>query len=225
MVPETRFGVWFQNTEIWLRYVLAEAVADLVGLLGPGPNRFGTILDAGCGAGQAFPLIADRFDPETLIGVDADPEAIRSAGAAAQGASARVRLVLGDVSRLGLPDACVDLVLCHQTLHHTSDQESALLEMRRVLKPGGPLLLAESCRRFIRSLPVRALFRHPMQVQRSADGYVRLVRAAGFVVEPENVATPSPFWARPDWGLLESLGRPPSPSAEPTQVRIIATRP
>jgi SAM-dependent methyltransferase len=225
MVPETRFGVWFQNTEIWLRYVLAEAVADLGSLLGPGPHRFGTILDAGCGAGQAFSLIEDRFGPETLIAVDADPESIRDAGEAARGVSSDVRLVLGDVSRLGIPDACVDLVLCHQTLHHTSEQESALLEMRRVLKPGGLLLLAESCRRFIRSLPVRALFRHPMRVQRSADGYVRLVRAAGFVVEPENVATPSPFWARSDWGLMEWLGRPPSPNAEPTQVRIVATRP
>jgi SAM-dependent methyltransferase len=114
--------------------------------------------------------------------------------------------------------------LCHQVLHHVSDQEGVLSELFRVLRPGGLLLVAESCRAFVRSLPVRLLFRHPRGVQRSADGYRELLRATGFAFERESTSTPDPFWARPDFGLRERLGLRPA-AGEAPEVQVVARRP
>lgn len=89
----------------------------------------------------------------------------------------------------------------------------------------GTLLLAESCRAFISSSSVQWLFRHPNEVQRSAAEYQDLVRRAGFVFGGENVATSTPYWSRPDWGLLRKLGYRSEKPEEPTQLNLAATRP
>jgi ubiquinone/menaquinone biosynthesis C-methylase UbiE len=129
----------------------------------------------------------------------------------------------GDARRLSLADSAVDLVFCHQTLHHVRDQRDLLAELRRVLRPGGVLLLAESCRPFIRSLPVRALFRHPMEVQRSALEYLELLRANGFAFDEKSVAELAPWWSLRDLGLSRRLGRP-RPRPEPTLICVAARR-
>ena len=91
--------------------------------------------------------------------------------------------------------------------------------------PGGTLLLAESCRAFILSTPVRVLFRHPNAVQKSAAEYQELVRAAGFEVRPAQVEVSTPYWSRLDWGLADKLGWRPRRPAEPTQVTLVALKP
>ena len=179
----------------------------------------------GCGAGLAFPLLEERFRPVVISGLDIDAPLVERARVAAGRCSCRVEARVGDATKLELPDASLDMVFCHQTLHHLSDQEGALHEFRRVLKPGCVLLLAESCRRFTQSLPVRLLFRHPMEMQNSAAKYLELLRSAGFVFEPSNVATPYPFWSRPDFGLGELLGRPVRTPREPTLLHVAAFRP
>ncbi len=224
-VPETRFGVWFQRTEIWLRYVLAPAVDEFGALLGPGDRRFRSILDVGCGEGLAFRLLEERFRPDVISGLDIDAQLIERARVAAERCSCRVEARAGDAAKLELPDASVDLVFCHQTLHHLCDQEGAIHEFHRVLEPGGVLLLAESCRRFTHSLPVRLLFRHPMELQKSAAEYLKLLRSAGFAFEPRDVGTPCPFWSQPDFGLRELLGRPVRTPREPTLVQVAASHP
>ncbi|MEO8223617.1 MAG: methyltransferase domain-containing protein [Gammaproteobacteria bacterium] len=65
--------------------------------------------------------------------------------------------------------ASVDIVFCHQLLHHASDPLAVLRELNRVLAPGGWLLVAESCRAFLEWWPVRFLFRHPRR-QQSREG-------------------------------------------------------
>lgn len=224
-IRETRFGTWFLSTEIWLRYVLAPAFHELARLLGPHRGSFESILDAGCGHGLALPLLEQRFHPEVLIGVDVDPNLIRRLEAVEVGRSCQLEIRAGDVTQLDVPDASMDMVFCHQTLHHLRDQEGALLEFFRVLKPGGALLLAESCRPFTRSLFVRALFRHPMGVQRSAEAYLGLVRAAHFELSPEQASTASPWWSRPDLGILARLGRPVPADPARSLVHAVAFRP
>ena len=85
-------------------------------------------------------------------------------------------------------------------------------ELHRVLAPGGMLLLAESCEAFIKTWVVRLLFRHPRDVQKPAEGYLDLVRAAGFVFGDGDVRTSTPWWSLPDFGVTRRLGlvrRPP----------------
>jgi len=222
--PDTRFGAWFQNTTVWRRYVVALALAEFERLRGEAPPRPRVVLDAGCGAGSAFAEIAARFRPERIVAVDIDPRQLELARQSAATCDCAIELQRADLRRLDLRSESIDLVVCHQVLHHASDQEGVLAELYRVLRPGGLLLVAESCRAFVRSLPVRLLFRHPRHVQRSADGYRELLRASGFAFERESTSTPEPFWARPDFGLRERLGLPRG-AGEAPEVQIVARRP
>lgn len=221
-VPETRFGEWFQRTDVWRRYVVDEAIAELAALLPPGASHFGRVLDAGCGEGVAFPALRARFGAAELHGIDINPAAVRAAGPAAAAVGATV--AVADATRLPMGSASQDLVVCHQLLHHAVDPAAVLAELRRVLRPGGWLLVAESCAEFLEWWPVRLLFRHPVRDQHSPEGYADLIVRAGFELEPARVCTPTPWWSLRDLGL-RSRWQPGAPPARPTQVRIAARRP
>lgn len=225
-VPESRFGIWFLGTGTWARHVLRRALDDLQRLI---PNRrpsYDVVLDIGCGWGRSFALLQDRFAPRRMVGLDSDPHMIAASEAAVRGGDLQVDLILGSAARIPLPDQSADLILCHQTLHHLVQQNAALGEFFRVLKPGGVLLMAESTRRYIHSWIIRLLFRHNMDVQRTADEYLAMIRAAGFTVAPESVSYPYLWWSRPDLGILERwFGMAPPREREETLVNLVAVRP
>ena len=224
-VEESRFGVWFLGTETWVKHVLVRAVADLRRLVGPAPPAAPVVLDVGCGWGRSFRLLADAFAPSRLVGCDIAPEMLALAAAEAAREGLAVELHQADSARLPLPDASVDLLFCHQTFHHLVDQQGAIREFHRVLKPGGLLLFAESTRAYIHSWVIRLLFRHPMEVQKSAPEYLALVAQAGFEVTPERTSYPYLWWSRADLGIGEAwFGREPRAGKEETLVNLVAVR-
>jgi SAM-dependent methyltransferase len=220
-VPETRFGEWFQRTDIWRQYVVDEAVAELASLLPDGSGPFRTVLDVGCGEGAAFAAVRRTFAPHTLVAVDIHAGAVAKAERLAEQMGGRIEVRRADAGRLPLDSGSVDLVLCHQLLHHCTDPARALAELHRVLARGGWLLVAESCRSFLAWWPVRLLFRHPPREQYTAEQYAALIEAAGFSIGASGVMTPAPWWSVPDLGLRRRLGLS-AIVAEPTQVRIAA---
>ncbi len=223
-VRETRVGTWFLGTNMWRRHVLPGTMADLKLLLGnTGP--LGRVLDIGCGQGFAFPLLDRHFNPQFLLGIDIDAQLVERGRRFSACCSCKTDIRVGDATRLDLPDASIDTVFCHQSFHHLSDQEAAAREFFRVLTPGGRLLFTESCRSFIYSWWVRLFFRHPMDAQKSDDEYVALLRHTGFEFGPENILTPYPPWARPDFGVFEALGRAPREPHDRPLVCIVAQRP
>jgi SAM-dependent methyltransferase len=224
-MPDTRFGAWFQRSEIWKRYVVEYALDDFERLFGDRQRKFATTLDAGCGAGQAFDGIARRFGPQRIVAIDIDPQMLPPARANAARCACPVDVQQGDLAQLALADASFDLVLCHQALHHAEDQQAVLRSLFRVLRPGGALFLSESCRPFTTSPQIRLLFRHRMETQRSAASYLDLLRTTGFAFGVGDVANPDPFWSRRDFGLFERLGVPRRPPREPSEVLVIARRP
>jgi SAM-dependent methyltransferase len=223
-VPETRIGMWFQTTSLWRNFVVAPAVDALADACASLRERCESprIFDAGCGGGCAFDLLEKRFQPSSIVAVDIDSRLVDRAREAMRKCRCEVAVSVGDLANLKLADASVDVVFCHQSLHHVSDQASVIREFRRILRPGGVLLVAESCRTFIRSLWVRLFFRHPMEVQRSAHEYIELLRKEGFLVDDRRVLTSSPWWSRRDFGLRERMGWERSCEREPTQVRAVA---
>ncbi len=223
-VEESAFGTWFLATDTWYNQVLTVALDDLQRFL-PAGATYPVVLDAGCGHGRSLRLLSERFRPERLIGVDADPRMPAWAGSVAAGLACAVDLRVSDASDTGLPAGSVDLVFCHQTLHHLVKQEAALAEFHRVLRPGGVLLLAESTRKYIHSWMIRLLFRHPMEVQRSAGEYLAMVRAAGFEVPESSISLPYLWWSRGDLGLGERLGIRPPADREETLLNLVAHRP
>jgi len=223
-VEETSFGNWFLRTGTWKIHVLRRALNDLQKLI-PGPQRFDKILDVGCGFGHSFAELAQRFQPQLIVGMDADPGLHQRARATAQACPRPVELHAGNASLMTWPDHHFDLVFCHQTFHHIVAQQEAMAEFLRVLKPGGVLLFGESTRKYIHSLPIRVLFRHPMDVQRTAPEYVAMIREAGFELPDARISTPYLWWSRPDIGFLEWIGRPVPTEREETLVNAVAIKP
>lgn len=226
-VPETHFGRWFLNTTIWAQYVLEPAIKELERLIPERRDSYPIIVDIGCGSGRSFKMLFDRFAPQRLIGVDIDPGMIAVATSRAAKDGVSVEFMCGSSSRLALPDGYADIVFCHQTFHHLVDQENALREFHRVLKPGGMLFFAESTRRYIHSWIIKLLFRHPMDVQRTAQEYLAMVRNAGFQVADTQVSYPYFWWSRDDIGIKQYCLRiPPAPQGkrEETVISLVGVR-
>ena len=179
-VPESRFGVWFLGTETWAKHVLERALKDLEGLIENRRASYPVIVDVGCGYGRSFEMLNDRFRPIRIVGIDIDPKMLATSSREAAKHGLAVELKQASGSSLPLPGESVDMVFCHQTFHHLIYQHDALREFHRILKPNGVLLFAESTRKYIHSWIIRMLFRHPMDVQRTAAEYLDDDSRCGF---------------------------------------------
>jgi ubiquinone/menaquinone biosynthesis C-methylase UbiE len=228
-VEETRFGLWFLRSHTWHHHVLRVAINDLRSLFDNAPPSNPVLLDAGCGQGKSFRYLRQVFAPSRLVGVDADPQSLTLCRLEARQQGIDVELLGSDCAALHVPDDSVDLLFCHQTFHHLVEQEKALAEFYRVLKPGGYLLFAESTEAYIDTWVIRWLFRHPMHVQKSAGQYLDMLREQGFQFGQQNVSYPYLWWSRArDFGLLERLKlRKPAPigQREETLVNVVARKP
>jgi len=228
-VEESRIGFWFLGTHTWKRHVVERALKDLARLLPEPDLRCETVLDAGCGQGRALQPLQERFKPRRLIGTDVDTHGLEAARAESMKFGLTPELIEADCAAIPLPDASVDLIFCHQTLHHLVRQEETLQEFMRLLRPGGLLLIAESTRAYIHSWVIRLFFRHPMHKQHTAEEYLEMVRAAGFEFREENVSYPYLWWSRAaDFGALETLHikkPPPHGQRVETLVNIVARKP
>ena len=225
-VPETAFGKWFLRTNTWTVHVLDRAMNDLARLMAPPKRAFPVVADVGCGFGRSLPKLHQRFAPTRLIGMDIDPEMLQASANETLNAGIDAEFICCSSSNMKLDDSSVDLLFCHQTFHHLIDQDRAIQEFFRVLKPGGVLLFAESTRRYIHSWIIRLLFRHPMDVQKTAPEYLAMVRNAGFAVPDAAVSYPFLWWSREDLGMLETVLRiAPPREREETLINLIATKP
>jgi SAM-dependent methyltransferase len=106
-----------------------------------------TILDVGCGGGRTIAKLAAIATGGKVYGVDYSAESVRFASGLNVDAirAGRVEIRQASVSKLPFPDATFDLVTAVETHYYWPDLEGDVREIRRVLKPGGRLLLiAES---------------------------------------------------------------------------------
>jgi SAM-dependent methyltransferase len=137
-----------------------------------GRERVPLLLDLGCGHGRFLRWLAPRA--ERLVGLDRSGRLLTVADAALDADPLPVPcgLLFGSAQEIPLADASVDRITCVRVLQHLPDQDRALAEIRRVLKPGGTLILVQynwvSPHGAIRALklPVKAAMR-------------RLIRATG----------------------------------------------
>lgn len=109
---------------------------------GPGPVRRPRIADFGCGPGQILGCLASRRSDLDLVGFDGDPECLRRAAERCPDAV----LVEADIAD---PDPDLldrhgpfDVILSSHALEHLPDPVDSLRQWRRVLAPGGRLVLA-----------------------------------------------------------------------------------
>lgn len=100
------------------------------------------VADLGCGTGRLAIEIASWA--EWVVGVDRDADALKRARRRSKHRGVpNVRWRDGDLERLPLADASVDLALLSQVLHCLEDPATALSEARRILAPGGRVLVLD----------------------------------------------------------------------------------
>jgi ubiquinone/menaquinone biosynthesis C-methylase UbiE len=115
----------------------------LVGLAEIGEGH--RVLDLGCGTGTLAIQIKRRYPGCHVVGIDVDPRILGIAAGKARRAGARIDLARGSATALPYPSDGFDRVVTSLVFHHlgNEDKRRALEEARRVLRPGGVLLLAD----------------------------------------------------------------------------------
>ena len=145
----------------------------------------GRVLELAVGTGLNLPRYPDAV--EHVLGIDVSEQMLERARARiADQRLARVEVRQGDVEHLDLPDASVDCVVSTYSLCTVADPAAVLREARRVLVPGGRLVLVEHGP--ARTWWIRTVQRliNPFTKRWQADDLLRaplpLAEAAGFAI-------------------------------------------
>ncbi|USX54980.1 class I SAM-dependent methyltransferase [Lentzea sp. HUAS12] len=122
---------------------LAAVHDDMVGLAGLRAGQ--RVLDVGCGTGNLLRATGKRHRDVELAGVDPDLKMLARAEGKLRRAGLGARLDRGFAQELAFADDSFDAVFSSLMLHHLDGPSKGemLAEVRRVLKPGGVLVLAD----------------------------------------------------------------------------------
>jgi ubiquinone/menaquinone biosynthesis C-methylase UbiE len=199
---------WDERVEAWEEVATSKAflaLRDRVVELAA-PSHEDRVVDLGAGTGLLTLALAPRV--EELVAVDISERMLeRLDDAAVADGLHNVELLVADLRRVPLDDESATLVVSNYAFHHLDDagKELALAEARRILRPGGRLVICDMMfslsleprnRRLVAEKIVSLLKRGPA-------GVVRILRNAGRVVAGrwEQPATPE-TWAQ----MLEARG-------------------
>jgi SAM-dependent methyltransferase len=110
--------------DVWTRRAMLARIGPL--------GRRAVVVDLGCSSGYLLEELDAAHPDALLVGVDLVGAGLRRAHLGVP----RARLLQADVCALPLADGSVDAVLSANLLEHVTDDELALAELRRVLRPG-----------------------------------------------------------------------------------------
>jgi ubiquinone/menaquinone biosynthesis C-methylase UbiE len=157
----------------------------------------GHVLELAVGTARNLPYYPADV---TLAGIELSPEMLTIGRRRAQELGRPVDLRVGDAQALDLPDARFDTVVCTLGLCTIPDPRRAVAEARRVLRPGGQLLLLEHVRSPVRAVRVIERLLEPLAVRFAADHLTRepleYLRIEGFEIERVE---------RSKWGIVERV--------------------
>jgi SAM-dependent methyltransferase len=129
------------------------------------------VLDIACGEGYGANLLATVA--AHVVGVDIAPEVITHA--AARYVRPNLEFKAGSCAEIPIPDQSVDVVVSFETLEHHCQHEEMMREIRRVLHPGGLLIISSPDRREYSDLPAHRNPYHVRELYR--DEFERLLRS------------------------------------------------
>jgi len=160
---------------------------DVVAALGLKPGE--TVADIGAGSGYFALRLAAAVGPTGRVyAVDVDPAMIRHLNHRVRDAGLEnVRSILADPDDPLLTDASVDRFFVCDTWHHIDDPVQYLARMKRMLRPGGQVVMIDF---HARELPIGPPA--PMKIAR--ETLVTQLRAAGFALAAEHTFLPYQYF-------------------------------
>lgn len=190
-----------------------------------------SLVDVACGTGVLAEHVRKRWPATSIIGVDLSREMLDQAArrmpptgertarggrderaayndGAAVAATTTTAITdwrIGPAEKLPVDNAFADTLTCTNAFHLVQDPDAALAEFRRVLAPGGRLVLVDWSRDFISMrglLATLTLVRRQKRRAWSLDELAGAVERAGFAVELRER-----FKVGPVWGLMTIRGR------------------
>jgi SAM-dependent methyltransferase len=109
-----------------------------------------TVLDIACGEGYGSSMLADVA--AHVVGVDISVDAVAHAGAKYRKPNLEFRV--GDCTTIPFDPASVDMVVSFETLEHHAEHEKMLTEIKRVLRPGGLMVMSSPDKKEYTEQPV-----------------------------------------------------------------------
>lgn len=100
--------------------------------------RVDALLDVGCGTGRLVAALRREHPPARIVGCDFSRGMLGRAAARSPGGA----WVQAEAARLPFADESFDALVCTEAFHWFPDPDAALAEFRRVLRPGGVVLVA-----------------------------------------------------------------------------------
>jgi ubiquinone/menaquinone biosynthesis C-methylase UbiE len=144
----------------------------------------GEVLEVAVGTGRNFPFYPQGV---RLSGIDLSPAMLEIARKKADDLGLDADLREGNAQELPFPDASFDTVVCTLSLCNIPDDRRAIAEMKRVLRPGGRLLLLDHVRSSSKVWLAAQRLLEPLSWRFSCDHLLRRplehVLAEGFEVE------------------------------------------
>ncbi len=156
------------------------------------------ILDVACGTGRLEEMVL-QLDPEAHItGVDLSPQMIEVARQRIPESSApNVKWLIAPAEALPVEDDSFDVLTCANAFHLVADPARTLAEFRRVLRPGGQLVIIDWCREYptiaLLLVASRLFGRQYRRIQSIAE-LSRTIEAGGFSTEHAERFKATWFW-------------------------------
>lgn len=151
-----------------------------------GSVESGRVLEVGCGRGVGLPLLLTEFGAAHVHGVDLDPEQVtRAQRRLGKKYYGRIDLRVASVEQLPFGDASFDAVFDFGILHHVPAWQSAVVEIGRVLKPGGTLFFEEVTRAALERWSYRTFLKHPKENRFSEADFLEALQTRGLRPEAE----------------------------------------
>jgi SAM-dependent methyltransferase len=116
-------------------------------------DRTGVVLDIGCGIKPTLPPVVSELGLTRYIGLEPLDVPVER----------EYQCLIASAESIPLEDASIDAVICSSSLDHIPDEDAAISEIKRVLKPGSPIYVWHGIYdpdTLIRTTTFESAFRH-----------------------------------------------------------------
>jgi ubiquinone/menaquinone biosynthesis C-methylase UbiE len=148
--------------------------------LAGGDLRGQHVLEVGCERGVGVEILLDRFGADQVTAFDIDPDMVdRARRRLGARAGAPVTLSEGDACEIHQPTASFDTAVEFGVIHHVPQWRVAIVEISRVLRPGGLFLFEDVPRHTLDTWLFRTFTVHPRDDRFEADEFADELARAG----------------------------------------------